>query len=72
VSGRARKARLKEAQKDRFVKRKKEKKNRRGWRDGSVVKSTDCSSRGPEFNSQKPHGGSQPTIVGSDALIWCV
>jgi hypothetical protein len=22
---------------------------RRGWRDGSVVKSTDCSSRGPEF-----------------------
>jgi hypothetical protein len=23
-----------------------------GWRDGSVVKSTDYSSRGPEFNSQ--------------------
>jgi hypothetical protein len=23
-----------------------------GWRDGSRVKSTDCSSRGPEFNSQ--------------------
>ena len=23
-----------------------------GWRDGSAVKSTDCSSRGPEFNSQ--------------------
>jgi hypothetical protein len=23
----------------------------RGWRDGSAVKSTDCSSRGPEFNS---------------------
>jgi hypothetical protein len=22
-----------------------------GWRDGSVVKSTDCSSRDPEFNS---------------------
>jgi hypothetical protein len=21
-----------------------------GWRDGSVVKSTDCSSKGPEFN----------------------
>ena len=32
-----------------------------GWRDGSAVKSTDCSSRGPEFNSQQPHGGSQPT-----------
>jgi hypothetical protein len=24
-----------------------------------VVKSTDYSSRGPEFNSQQPHGGSQ-------------
>jgi len=23
-----------------------------GWRDGSGVKSTDCSPRGPEFNSQ--------------------
>ena len=23
----------------------------RGWRDGSVVKSTDCSSEGPEFKS---------------------
>ena len=29
------------------------KKERRGWRDGSVVKSTDCSSRGSEFNSQQ-------------------
>ena len=35
-----------------------------GWRDGSVVKSTDCSSRGPEFNSQQPHG-SQPSVMGS-------
>jgi len=43
----------------------------RGWRDGSEVKSTDCSSRGPEFNSQQPHGGSQPSIMGSDALFWC-
>jgi hypothetical protein len=33
------------------------------WRDGSAVKSTDCSSRGPEFNSQKPHGGSQPAVM---------
>jgi hypothetical protein len=24
----------------------------RGWGDGPVVKSTECSSRGPEFNSQ--------------------
>jgi hypothetical protein len=34
-----------------------------GWRDGSVVKSTDCSSKGPEFNSQQPHGGSQPPVM---------
>jgi hypothetical protein len=49
---------------------KKEKK--RGWRDGSVVKNTDCSSRGPEFKSQQPHGGLQPSVIGSDALFWCV
>lgn len=33
------------------------------WRD---VKSTSCSSGGPEFNSQQPHGGSQPSIIRSD------
>jgi len=22
-----------------------------------------CSSRGPEFNSQQPHGGSQPSVM---------
>jgi hypothetical protein len=40
-------------------------KNREGedWRDGSVVKSTDCSSRVPELNSQVPHGGSQPSVM---------
>ena len=43
-----------------------------GWRDGSVVKSIACSSRGPEFNSQQPHGDSQPSVMGSDALFWCV
>jgi hypothetical protein len=43
-----------------------------GWRDGSVFKSTDCSSKGPEFNSQQPHGGSQPSVMGSGALFWCV
>jgi hypothetical protein len=42
------------------------------WRHGSVVKSTDCFSRGPEFNSQQTHGGSQPSVMGSDALFWCV
>ena len=34
------------------------------WRE-----STGCSSRGPEFNSQQPHGGSQPSEMGSDALF---
>jgi hypothetical protein len=43
----------------------------RYWRDGSVVKSNRRSSRGPEFNSQQPHGGSQPSVMGSDALFWC-
>jgi hypothetical protein len=43
-----------------------------GWRDGSEGKSTDCSSRGPEFSSQQPNGGSQPSVMGSDALFWCV
>jgi hypothetical protein len=38
-----------------------------GWRDGSAVKSTDCSSEGPEFKSQQPHGGSQPSVMRSDA-----
>jgi hypothetical protein len=32
-----------------------------GWRDGLAGKSTDCSSKGPEFKSQQPHGGSQPS-----------
>ena len=38
-----------------------------GWRDDSVVKSTDCFSESPEFKSQKPHGGSQPSIMKTDA-----
>jgi hypothetical protein len=54
--------------------KKKRKKERQiwGWRDGSVVKSTDCSSKGPEFKSQQPHGGSQPSVMKSDALFWSV
>jgi hypothetical protein len=40
------------------------------WRDCSVVKSTVCSSRGLDFNSQQPHGGSQPFVIRSDALFW--
>jgi hypothetical protein len=43
-----------------------------GWRDGSAVKSTDCSSRGLKFNTQYPHGDSLPSAMGSDALFWCV
>jgi hypothetical protein len=43
-----------------------------GWRDGSVVKSTSCSSEGPEFKSQQPHGGSQPSVTKSDALFWSI
>jgi hypothetical protein len=31
----------------------------------------DCSTRGPEFSSQQPHGGSQPPVMGSDAHFWC-
>jgi hypothetical protein len=29
--------------------------------DGSAVKSTDCSSKGPEFKFQQPYAGSQPS-----------
>jgi hypothetical protein len=35
-------------------------------------KNTDCSYRGPEFNSQQPHGGSQPYVMGSIVFFWCV
>lgn len=42
----------------------------RGWRDGSEVESTGCTSRGLEFNSQTSHGGSQPSVVRSGALFW--
>jgi hypothetical protein len=26
---------------------------------------------GPEFNSQQSHGGSQPSVMGSETLFWC-
>jgi hypothetical protein len=38
--------------------KKQNKNNFLGWRDGSAVKNTDCSSEGPEFKLQQPHGGS--------------
>jgi hypothetical protein len=50
-----------------FLKNKKE-----GWRDGSAVKSIDCSSAGPEFKFQQPHGGSQPSVMRSETLFWSV
>jgi hypothetical protein len=37
-----------------------------------VVKSTGCSSEGPEFKSQNPHGGSQPSVMSSDPLPVCL
>jgi hypothetical protein len=54
-------------QRNLFLKYKKE-----GWRDGSVVKSTNCSSKGPEFKSQQPHGGSQPSVMITESLLGCL
>jgi hypothetical protein len=39
------------------------------WRDDSAVKSAGCFSRGPDSNSQQPRGGSQPSVIGSNALF---
>jgi hypothetical protein len=36
------------------------------------VRAPDWFSEGPEFKSQQPHGGSQPPVMRSDALFWCV
>jgi hypothetical protein len=36
------------------------------------VRAPDCSSEGPEFKSQQPHGGSQPSVTKSDSLFWSV
>jgi hypothetical protein len=45
-----------------------------GWRHGSAVKSTGCSSRGTEFKSQQSHGVLTITeiIMRSDDLFLCV
>jgi hypothetical protein len=37
--------------------------NKYGWRDGSVIKSTGCSSRGQRFDSQHPHGSLQSSLT---------
>jgi hypothetical protein len=41
------------------------------WGDGSEAKSTDCSFRGPRFNSQNPYGSSLPflTPVSVDPML---
>jgi hypothetical protein len=36
------------------------------------VRAPDCSPEGPEFKSQQPHGGSQPSVTRSDSLFWSV
>jgi hypothetical protein len=36
------------------------------------VRAPDCSSKGLEFKSQQPHGGSQPSVTRSDAIFWSV
>lgn len=39
------------------------KRHGRCWRDDSVIKSTNYSSKGPRLNSQHPYDGSQPSIT---------
>ena len=34
-----------------------------------MVKSTDCLWRAPKCNSQQPHGGSQPSVMGCPLLV---
>jgi hypothetical protein len=34
------------------------------------VRAPYCSSEGLEFKSQQPHGGSQPSVMRSDSLLW--
>jgi hypothetical protein len=36
------------------------------------VRAPNCSSEGPKFKSQQPHGGSQPPVMRSDDLFWCI
>jgi hypothetical protein len=49
----------------------KNKQNRAGEM-AQQVRAPDCSSKGPEFKSQQPHGGSQPSVTRSSALFWSV
>jgi hypothetical protein len=49
-------------------------KNPRQWAGEMAqwVRAPDCSSKGQEFKSQQPHGGSQPSVTRSDSLFWSV
>ena len=47
-------------------------KNLGGCGDGSAVGSTDCPSRGPEFNFQQIHGGPQPTVMGKIPTVYSI
>jgi hypothetical protein len=52
--------------------RKKERKKKKDRQKERKRRSTDCSSKGSEFKSQQPHGGSQTSVMGSNAISWCV
>jgi hypothetical protein len=41
-----------------------------GWRDGSRLRALTVLPDGPEFNSQQLLGGSQPSVIGYNALFW--
>jgi len=47
-------------------------KNLRAGEMAQRLRAPDCSSRGHEFNSQQPDGGSQPSVKRSNALFWCI
>lgn len=38
-------------------------------RDGSTVKSNNCSSRAPEFHFQQQRGGSYPSVMGFNGIL---
>lgn len=48
--------------------------NSGGWRDGSTIKNTDCSSKGLGFHSQNLHRSTELSVncssKGSNALFW--
>ena len=42
------------------------------WRAGEKVQWLRALTALPEVLSSVPHGGSQLSVMGSDALYWCV